>query len=54
MMLEVGAPIVAAMAQADELTKNIIKEEVFALFRSLNIDGGGVLNYAALIITAQK
>ncbi|MDB5149518.1 MAG: Methyltransferase protein [Mucilaginibacter sp.] len=54
MMMEVGAPIVAAMAQADEPTKNVIKEEVLALFQSRNTDGENILNYAALIISGHK
>jgi ubiquinone/menaquinone biosynthesis C-methylase UbiE len=54
MMLEVGAPIVAAMAQADDATKAVIKDEVSALFLSRNPDGGGLLNYGTLVISGQK
>jgi ubiquinone/menaquinone biosynthesis C-methylase UbiE len=53
-MLDVGAPIVAAMSQADAVTKNVIREEVSALFQSLNANGEGLLNYGALVISAQK
>jgi len=54
MMMEVGAPIVAAMSQADEPTRNKIKEEVAALFQSQNTSGTALLNYGALVISAQK
>ncbi|QEM12196.1 class I SAM-dependent methyltransferase [Mucilaginibacter rubeus] len=54
MMMEVGAPIVAAMSQADEPTKNKIKEEVAALFQSQNTGGTALLHYGALVISAQK
>lgn len=54
MMLEVGAPIVAAMAQADDNTKAIIKQQVFEKFNAENISGGAKLKYAALIISGQK
>jgi len=54
MMMEVGAPIIAAMSQADEPTRNKIKEEVAALFQSQNTGGTALLNYGALVISAQK
>jgi len=54
MMMEVGAPIVAAMAQAHEPIKNVIKEEVSALFQSRIPMDKVFLNYAALIISSQK
>ncbi|WP_413670849.1 class I SAM-dependent methyltransferase [Mucilaginibacter sp. Mucisp86] len=53
-MMEVGAPIVAAMSQADEPSRQKIKEEVAALFQSQNTGGTALLNYGVLIISAQR
>lgn len=53
-MLDVGAPIVAALSKTDEATKAKIKAEVADLFQSQNEDGNGILNYAALIIYGSK
>jgi len=54
MMLEVAAPIVAAMAGASETTINTIKTEVEELFKSKNPDGGARLNFGALVIYGEK
>lgn len=53
-MLDVGAPIVAALSQTDEATKALIKTEVAALFQSQNKPGAAVLNYGALVVSAVK
>ena len=53
-MLEVAAPIVAAMAGASETTFNGIKAEVEELFKSKNPDGDALLNYGALVIYGEK
>ncbi len=54
MMLDVGAPIVAAMSGANEGTKALIKTEVAELFKSRNPDGGAMLDFAALVIAAER
>jgi ubiquinone/menaquinone biosynthesis C-methylase UbiE len=54
MMLEVAAPIVAAMAQADDETKAIIKQEVLEKFNAQNSNGEAKLTYASIIISGQK
>ena len=53
-MLDVGAPIVAALSQANEATKATIKAEAADLFQSKNEDGNSILNYGALIIYGEK
>lgn len=53
-MLDVGAPIVAALSQANEATKATIKAEAADLFQSQNKDGNGILNYGALVIYGEK
>jgi ubiquinone/menaquinone biosynthesis C-methylase UbiE len=53
-MLDVGAPIVAALSKADEATIVKIKTEVAELFHARNKEGGAILNYAALIINGEK
>ncbi|MDB5111513.1 MAG: methyltransferase protein [Mucilaginibacter sp.] len=53
-MMDVAAPIVAAMAEATDLTKDKIKKEVAELFYSRNKTGEATLDYAALIIYAEK
>lgn len=53
-MLDVGAPIVAAMAGANAETINVIKVETQDLLSLKNPDGGAKLNYEALIISAKK
>lgn len=53
-MLDIGAPIVAALSNADESTITKIRSEVAELFRSRNQDGESALDYAALVFTAVK
>lgn len=53
-MLDIGAPIVAALSGADESTKEKIRAEVSELFRSRNKDGEAVLEYSASVISALK
>ena len=53
-MLDVGAPIVAALAGADEAMRAKIKSEVAELFMSRNANGGAHLEYAAIVIVAEK
>ena len=53
-MLDVGAPIVAALSQANEATKAMIKAEAASLFQSQNEDRNSILNYGALIIYGEK
>lgn len=54
MMLDVAAPIVAAMANADDATKQTIKKETEELFRSRNKDGEAILDYAAFVVYGEK
>ena len=51
---ELAAPVVAAMAKADEATKAKIKEEVFAACEQYMQDGKFSIPAAALVITARK
>nr|WP_199077714.1 class I SAM-dependent methyltransferase [Pedobacter sp. ASV19] len=53
-MMDVGAPIVAAMAGADEHTRNIIRLQTEKFFKAKNKTGKAKLNYSALVISAQK
>ena len=53
-MLDIGAPIVAALSGADEGTKAAIKAEVSELFNAKNKEGTAVLEYAASVISAVK
>lgn len=53
-MLDIGAPIVAALSGADESTKAKIKTDVSELFRSKNKEGKAVLEYAASVISGVK
>ncbi|SDD29966.1 Methyltransferase domain-containing protein [Mucilaginibacter pineti] len=54
MMLDVAAPIVAAMANADDATKATIKTETEELFLSRNKDGEAILDYAAFVVYGEK
>lgn len=53
-MLDIGAPIVAALSGADSSTIATIRAEVADLFKAKNEDGGAKLEYAALVISAEK
>ena len=54
MMLDVAAPIVAALANADDTTKETIKKETKELFLSRNKDGEAILDYAAFVVYGEK
>ncbi len=54
MMTEVGAPIVAALNQADEAMKAKIKKEVFQLVNSKYPDGMVMIDCSALVIYGEK
>jgi ubiquinone/menaquinone biosynthesis C-methylase UbiE len=54
MMMDVAAPIVAAMAGADNKVVSAIKAETAEIFRLKNNDGGAMLNFEALIVSGQK
>ncbi|WP_316834824.1 class I SAM-dependent methyltransferase [Pedobacter nutrimenti] len=53
-MLDVAAPIVAAMSAVDEKTRAIIQLQTERSFRAKNKSGKAKLNYAALVISAHK
>ncbi|MDN3583286.1 class I SAM-dependent methyltransferase [Mucilaginibacter flavus] len=53
-MLDVGAPIVAALSKTDDETKELIKKEVGELFKSRNATGEAKLQYASIVIYAEK
>jgi len=53
-MLDIGAPIVAALSGADKTTIAKIREEVSELFKSKNKEGEATLEYAALVVSAVK
>lgn len=53
MMTEVGAPIVAALSQADEATREKIKEEVLELVRN-RYPGEVAIDASAIVISAEK
>ena len=53
-MLEVGAPVVAAMSQADEATRAAIKQALFAKLEPLVADGKILLPFGSLVLVAQK
>lgn len=53
-MLDVAAPVVAAMSAADENTKMMIRQETEKSFLAKNKTGEAILNYSALVISAHK
>jgi hypothetical protein len=53
-MVEIGAPIVAALTGADDATKETIRKEVAELFKSRNKEGEAELDYASIIIYGEK
>src|SRR5690606_9979721 len=53
-MLDIGAPIVAALSGADNNTKEIIKAEVAELFKSRSRDASASLDYASIIVYGEK
>jgi ubiquinone/menaquinone biosynthesis C-methylase UbiE len=54
MMLDIGAPIVAALSKADDATKEKIKKEVFEVVNQKYPDGNVIIDSSALIIYGQK
>lgn len=54
MMTEVGAPIVAALSEADDAMKEKIKEEVFQAVKKRYPDGNVMIESSALVIFGQK
>ncbi|OGX82779.1 class I SAM-dependent methyltransferase [Hymenobacter coccineus] len=53
-MTEVAAPVVAAMSQADEATRAAIKKSVFASLEQNRVDGEIRLQFASLVLSAEK
>jgi ubiquinone/menaquinone biosynthesis C-methylase UbiE len=53
-MTEVGAPIVAALSKADDVMKEKIKTEVFALLHQKYPDGNVIVDSSALVIYGEK
>jgi ubiquinone/menaquinone biosynthesis C-methylase UbiE len=54
MMLDIGAPIVAALSKADDATKEKIKKEVFEVVNQKYPDGNVIIDSSALIIYGEK
>ncbi len=54
MMTEVGAPIVAALSNADEATKEKIKREVYQLVNEKFPDGNVAIDSSAIVIYGEK
>lgn len=54
MMTEVGAPVVAALSQSDEPTKEKIKTEVDQLLNQKYPDGNILIDSSALVIYGEK
>lgn len=53
-MLDVGAPIVAALSKASDETKEMIRKEVGELFKSRNTGNEAKLQYASIVIYGEK
>ncbi|AWM34723.1 class I SAM-dependent methyltransferase [Hymenobacter nivis] len=53
-MMEVAAPVVAAMDQADEATRVAIKKSVFEALEQKRIDGEIRLQFTSLVLSAEK
>lgn len=54
LMTAIGAPIVAALSQADESTKNKIKKETFATIHEKYEDGRVAIESSSLVICGEK
>jgi ubiquinone/menaquinone biosynthesis C-methylase UbiE len=54
MMLDIGAPIVAALSKADDATKEKIKREVFEIVNQKYPNGNVIIDSSALIIYGEK
>ena len=53
-MMEVAAPVVGAMSQANEATRLAIKESLFTTLKAKLVDGKISLPFGSLVLTAQK
>ena len=53
-MTEVGAPIVAAMSEADEATQTRIKDQTFARIRQQCPGDKVALAFGALVLSGEK
>jgi ubiquinone/menaquinone biosynthesis C-methylase UbiE len=54
LMTDVAAPVVAALGQSDDATKNKIKKEVFQLLNEKYPDGNVLIDSGALVISGEK
>lgn len=54
LMTEVGAPIVAALSQADDAMKEKIKKEVYRLLNEKYPDGQVMIDSSSLVIYGEK
>ncbi len=54
MMTEVAAPIVAALSQADEATKQKIKDEVFQQLQEKYPNGKVIIDSSSLVVSGEK
>ncbi len=53
-MMEVAAPVVAAMRQADEATRSAIKTALFATLEQKVVAGKIHLPFASLVLSAVR
>jgi len=53
-MMEVAAPVVAAMGKVDEAARSAIKKSVFAALEQNKVDGEIRLHFASLVVVAEK
>jgi len=54
MMTDIGAPIAAALSEADEVLREKIKKEVFALVQQKYTEGSIAIDACAVVISAEK
>jgi hypothetical protein len=54
MMTEVGAPIVAALSNADDATKEKIKREVYQVVGEKYPDGNVIIDSSSIVIYGEK
>lgn len=54
MMTEVGAPIVAALNQADDALNKIIKKEVYQVMNEKYTEGNVLIDSSSLVISGEK
>jgi len=53
-MMEIAAPVVAAMSQADEATRAAIKTALFSKLEPMLVDGKLSLPFGSLVLTGKK